>query len=87
MALVIQGNSSAGSSHTKSINDRVEALRVALTWPKMGFGNVEVLADGRVYSLQEFAGTIVIGIKADGENKDTKCGSGVDLSRETDVLY
>jgi hypothetical protein len=56
-------SSTDGGAQTVAIEDRVEALRTALTWQSVGFRKVRISADDRTYSLKDFAGTITIGTK------------------------
>lgn len=61
MAFIIQANPSKGTAPSLTVTDRVEALRAALNLRKRGYARVQIIGDGRLYNLQEFAGTIVIG--------------------------
>ncbi len=63
MAFIVQANPSKKQAPTMTVEDRVEALRLALRWKKIGYRNVQVIGDGRLYTLREFAGTIMVGEK------------------------
>ena len=62
MAFIIQPDPS-DVHDTFTVEDRIEALRSALRWRSVGYQRVQVIGDGHVYSLKEFAGTIMIGEK------------------------
>jgi hypothetical protein len=66
MTFIVQANPSRDDTPSVSVADRVEALRAALNWRKRGYKRVQIFGDGRLYSLREFAGTIVIGVKLVG---------------------
>jgi hypothetical protein len=87
MAFVIRAHTVDGREEATAVADRLEALRAALTWKQLGCKKIQVTADGRTYTLQEFAGTITIGLKADDRSEDVESRSRLDLSRETDVLW
>ncbi len=63
MSFIIQANPAKDGAPTETIADRIEALRHALILRKTGYRNVQVIGDGRLYTLREFAGTITIGEK------------------------
>ena len=64
MAFLIQANPSKENAPNFTVDDRIDALRAALRLRNTGYTRVQIVGDGRLYSLKEFAGTIVIGTKA-----------------------
>ena len=62
---IIWGKTAHSGVQETTIDDRVEALRTALSWQNAGFRRVKISADGRNYCLNDFAGTIMIGTKAE----------------------
>ena len=63
MSFIIQANPSKDTAPSLTVTDRVEALRAALNFRKRGYARVQIIGDGRLYSLRDFAGTIMIGEK------------------------
>jgi len=66
MAFIIQAESDGGDALSATVLDRIEALELALRWRDAGHTGIKIIGNGRIYTLNEFAGTIVIGEKRSG---------------------
>jgi hypothetical protein len=59
MAYIVQADLPGDDAATTTVVTRQEALKTAVGWQKDGHSGVRIIGDGRIYSPEEFALTII----------------------------
>ncbi len=59
MSYVIEAEERSGKAASKIVNDRKEALAVAVEWNSRGHEGIRIVGDGRTYLPKELAWAII----------------------------
>jgi len=59
MAYIVQANLPGDDAATITVLTREEALKTAVGWQEDGHAGVKIIGDGRMYTPEEFALTII----------------------------